>query len=1314
MSPRELLLLAGPDAWPAHRLSALTRALPEAGRWPELSAQTRYLVSLSDALSEPEHARLQSVLQASSAVPQQQREQERYVAPRRGTISSWSSKTGDILRNLGLAKVTRVERLVGWSSAEAARPLSHTQWQQLATGVVDRMTEALIDAAALETQFLPRAADPLALVPLLEVGRAALEAANERYGLALNALELDYLDTAYRHLGRNPTDVELMMFAQANSEHCRHKVFNTQWRVDGVDETLSLFDRIRHTFRSTNGYGVLSAYADNAAVVEGPTLPQLMIDPQTHVYRFVTAPVHLLMKVETHNHPTGIAPYPGAATGSGGEIRDEGAVGRGSKPKAGLVGYVTNHLRLPGHSEAWERDLDSPTPEHMATALEIMTDGPLGGANYNNEYGRPALTGFFRTFESDRGTPTDGERWGYTKPLMLAGGVGNVAEAHVQPLPAGASHPLVVLGGPAMLIGLGGGAASSQASDAATAELDFASVQRDNAELERRCQEVIDACCALGDANPIVLIHDVGAGGLSNALPELVADLERGAAIDLTRVPSADPSLSPLELWCNEAQERYVLALVGDGLDVFARICARERCPYAVVGEATAAAALTVVEPAQPQMPVDLPLDVLLGKPPLLPRAFERAAPGSGSSDPLDPAALAALDLGEVVHRVLGFPAVASKQFLVTIGDRSITGLVLRDQMVGPWQVPVADVAVTAAGYVGYAAEAFAVGERPAGAVWEPAASARMAIGEALTNLAACGGIDRRRIVLSANWMAAVDRPRQAQALFDAVTSVGLEFCPALELAIPVGKDSLSMSTRWRTGDDAADEQRVTSPLTLVASAFAPSADGRCVATPELVREPATQLALLTPEPVRSRLGGSVLAQVFDLLPTAVADVDAPAALAALFDFIQRLHAEGQLLAYHDRSDGGLLAAVAEMQFASRTGVRLELDALLALQTDASDVVGALFGALFNEELGAVVQLKDADFEALREAAGEVGLALIPVGTPATEETLTIVAQQRVLFEASRVELEQRWSAVSHGVRQLRDHPAAAVAEFERIAAEDPGLSATLTFDPTDDVARPFYIGRDREPVAILREQGVNGHREMAVAFERSGFLSIDVHMTDLQTGRVKLDDFALFAACGGFSYGDTLGAGGGWAASIRFDDALRDRFQRFFESDRLALGVCNGCQMLANLRDLIPGAARWPALKPNASERFEARSLLVQVSDAAAQSPWFSGMVGSVLPVPVAHGEGRVDAEPMDSDTGGVCLRYVDHDHQATERYPFNPNGSVAGVAGFSAAGGRVVAMMPHPERVIRSASNSWKDPSWGEDGPWLRLFRNARVALR
>jgi phosphoribosylformylglycinamidine synthase len=1229
------------------------------------------------------------------------------VTPRFGTISPWSSKATDIAHGCGLSRVRRLER--GTAYYLQGEALSREVLVRAATVLHDRMTEAVsFELADAERLFRAGQPQPFARVALLAEGADALRRANKELGLALADDEIDYLVEAFQGLGRDPTDVELMMFAQANSEHCRHKIFRADWVIDGQPQPHSLFGMIKNTYERC-AEGVLSAYSDNAAVMEGFEAERFFPAPATDglaPYRSVREGAHILMKVETHNHPTAISPYPGASTGSGGEIRDEGATGRGSKPKAGLTGFSVSNLRIPGFEQPWEVPYGK--PERIVSALDIMIEGPLGGAGFNNEFGRPNVCGYFRTFEQSVPGPDGEVVRGYHKPIMLAGGLGNVRPELVQKgtIPAGAK--LVVLGGPALLIGLGGGAASSMASGASSADLDFASVQRDNPEMERRCQEVIDRCNALGVDSPIISIHDVGAGGLSNALPELVHDSGRGATLELRKIPNAEPGMSPLEIWCNEAQERYVLAIAAERLEQFEALCARERCPYAVVGTAQAEEHLRLEDEHFGEAPIDLPLNVLFGKPPKMTRDVRRLEPSRAALR------FAGLELRELAYRVLRLPTVADKSFLITIGDRTVTGLIARDQMVGPWQVPVADAAVTLADYTGYCGEAFAMGERTPIALVDSAAAARMAVGEALTNLASAPVESLTRVKLSANWMAAAGAPGEDARLYDAVRAVGLELCPALGLTIPVGKDSMSMQTVWEGG-----AKRVVAPVSLIVSAFARVADARQTLTPELRTDQGdTALVLVDLGRGQQRLGASALAQVTGQLGAEPADVDRPEDLRAFFEVVQELRARGLLLAYHDRSDGGLFAAACEMVFAGGTGVRLDLAGVLAAararsrtETGESDALGALF----SEELGALLQVRRADVNAVLAAFSARGLAsgeaVHVLGAPEPGDRVVFHAAGQVLLDESRFDLRRAWSETSFRMQALRDNPACAEQEFERLGdPSEPGLVPALTFDPAEDIVRPLIERAEERPkVAILREQGVNGQIEMAAAFHRAGFEAWDVHMSDVLAGRVPFESFRGLVACGGFSYGDVLGAGLGWAKSVLFNAAAREALAQFFaRPDTFTLGVCNGCQALAGLKELIPGAASWPRFVRNQSEQFEARVSLVQVE--SSPSVLLAGMEGSRLPIAVAHGEGRAEFQPGSDERALVALRFVDGRGRATEHYPENPNGSPRGVTGLTTPDGRATILMPHPERVFRSVQLSWCPPEWPEDSPWLRLFRNAR----
>jgi phosphoribosylformylglycinamidine synthase len=1220
------------------------------------------------------------------------------VVPRAGTVSPWSSKATDIAQVCGLAAVRRIERGIEYRIG-AATPLSRATLLRLGAVLIDRMTEmALLESAEAGRLFehaAPRTAQRISLTG----GRAALERANGELGLALSSDEIEYLLESYGRLGRDPTDVELMMFAQANSEHCRHKIFNARWIIDGHERAHSLFNMIRNT-HARHPQGILSAYRDNAAVVAGVEGTRYFPDPRTEVYRGVREPIDLLMKVETHNHPTAISPFPGAATGSGGEIRDEGATGRGAKPKAGLAGFSVSHLRIPEFAQPWEGEFGR--PERIASALDIMIEGPIGAAAFNNEFGRPNICGYFRTFEQHAVGDPAGRVRGYHKPIMIAGGLGNIRRPHVEKAEVPLGSRLVVLGGPAMLIGLGGGAASSVTSGASTAELDYASVQRGNPEIQRRAQEVIDRCWALGEDNPIALIHDVGAGGLSNAVPEAVAHSQRGARIDLRAIPTSEPGMTPLELWCNEAQERYVLAVTGAGLETFAAIAERERCPFAVIGTIDDSGQLTVEDRQFADAPVDMPIDMLLGRPPRMLREVTTLAP---RSVPLE---LASIALRDAVYRVLRFPAVADKTFLISIGDRTVGGLISRDQMVGPWQVPVSDVAVTLCDHVGHAGEAMAMGERTPVALVNAPSSGRLAIGEAVTNILAADVRDLGDIRLSANWMAACGEPGEDAALYATVQTVGEELCPALGIAIPVGKDSLSMKTSWQEG---ATQKSVIAPVSLIISAFAPVADVRRTLTPVLRLDAgASALWLIDLGGGRNRLGGSVLAQVHSELGAEPADLDDPELLKRFAAAVGELRSAGLLLAYHDRSDGGLLVTLLEMAFAGHCGLEIELPAPRAR------VERAVLAELFAEELGAVVQVRKADEPRLREILERHGLTRCAhaVGAPRAELRVRIGAGGTVLDEAW-TDLRRAWSETSYHLRRLRDDPACAADELRaQTDPEDPGLRVDLKFDPDEDTAAPYIARGVRPKAAILREQGVNSQVETAAVFERAGFESIDVHMTDLLSGRRSLAEFKGLVACGGFSYGDVLGAGEGWAKSILFHAAVREAFEEFFaRPDTFALGICNGCQMFAALKSLIPGAAHWPRFVRNRVEQFEAR--FTQVEILRSPSVLLAGMEGSRLPIAVAHGEGRAEfssdaAVEACGKSGLVAFRYVTHRGEVAERYPFNPNGSPLGIAALSNADGRVTITMPHPERSRRYVQNSWHPAGVGEDSGWMRLFRNAR----
>ncbi|WJM98470.1 phosphoribosylformylglycinamidine synthase [Pseudomonas defluvii] len=1296
-----MLILRGAPALSAFRHGKLIEQLSQ--KVPAVSglyAEFAHFAEVDGDLTADQQQVLARLLKYGPSVPVQEPTGRLFlVVPRFGTISPWSSKASDIAHNCGLTNIQRLERGIAFY---VSGELSEADVVAVADVLHDRMTQLVLskleDAAGLFSHAQPK---PLTAVDVLAGGRAALEKANVELGLALADDEIDYLVNAFLGLKRNPHDIELMMFAQANSEHCRHKIFNASWDIDGESQEKSLFGMIKNTYQ-LHSEGVLSAYKDNASVIVGSVAGRFFPNPETRQYGAVQEPVHILMKVETHNHPTAIAPFPGASTGSGGEIRDEGATGRGAKPKAGLTGFTVSNLRIPGFEQPWEKPYGK--PERIVNALDIMIEGPLGGAAFNNEFGRPALTGYFRTFEQSITTPHGDEVRGYHKPIMLAGGMGNIREDHVQKGEISVGGKLIVLGGPAMLIGLGGGAASSMATGSSSADLDFASVQRENPEMERRCQEVIDRCWQLGDNNPIKFIHDVGAGGLSNAFPELVNDAGRGGRFELRNVPNDEPGMAPLEIWSNESQERYVLSVDAADFERFKAICERERCPFAVVGEATAEPHLTVTDSHFGNNPVDMPLDVLLGKPPKMHRSVTREAE---LGDDFDPSALA---LDDSIDRVLRHPAVASKSFLITIGDRTITGLVARDQMVGPWQVPVADVAVTATSFDVYTGEAMAMGERTPLALLDAPASGRMAIGETLTNMAASRIGKLSDIKLSANWMSAAGHPGEDARLYDTVKAVGMELCPELGLTIPVGKDSMSMKTRW---SEEGEEKSVTSPLSLVVTGFAPVTDIRKTLTPELRMDKGeTDLILIDLGRGQNRMGASILAQTHGKLGSQAPDVDDAEDLKAFFAVIQGLNADGHLLAYHDRSDGGLLVSALEMAFAGHCGLSLELDTL----TSKREKVAAI---LFNEELGAVIQVRqDATAEVLAQfsAAGLGEDCVAVIGQPINSAEVQISLNGEVLFDGERSVLQRTWAETSYRIQRLRDNADCADQEFNALLEEDnPGLNAKLGFDVNQDVAAPYIKTGIRPQVAVLREQGVNGQVEMAAAFDRAGFNAIDVHMSDILAGRVDLNDFKGLVACGGFSYGDVLGAGEGWAKSALFNSRARDAFQGFFErNDSFTLGVCNGCQMLSNLHELIPGSELWPHFVRNRSEQFEARVAMVQVQES--NSIFLQGMAGSRMPIAIAHGEGHAEFQSpealLEADLSGcVALRFVDNHGKVTEAYPANPNGSPRGITGLTSRDGRVTIMMPHPERVFRAVQNSWKPDEWSEDGAWMRMFRNARV---
>ncbi len=1333
----------GTPALSAFRLEKLRASLSDAVPGVTL-ADTRhcYFSALRSAtLSKAQARLLDKVLGLDKAAGEPEdavRYQRLLVVPRIGTISPWSTKATDIARHCGLSGVQRIERgVVYYLNTGSGKELNKAGMAALLPLLHDRMTESVLSelSGAAEKVFQHGKPQPLATVNVLKGGRKALEKADRDMGLALSVDEIEYLVENFCKLERNPTDVELMMFAQANSEHCRHKIFNADWVIDGVAQDISLFGMIRNTHR-VSPQGTVVAYSDNSSVIEGARIERFY--PRADgSYAFSDELTHTLMKVETHNHPTAIAPFAGAATGAGGEIRDEGATGSGSKPKAGLTGFSVSNLNIPGFIQPWEIYSPSPVgaglkpaptgekvstqygkPSRIASALQIMLDGPIGAAAFNNEFGRPNLAGYFRTFEEI----VSGEMRGYHKPVMLAGGIGNISAIHTHKhlLPAGAL--VVHLGGPGMLIGLGGGAASSMDTGSNAEDLDFDSVQRGNPEMQRRAQEVIDRCWQMGANNPILSIHDVGAGGMSNALPELVHGGGRGALFELRKIPLDETGMSPKQIWCNESQERYVLAIAPERFDEFRTLCERERCPFAVVGTAIDADRITVHDGEFDNDPVDMPLSVLLGKPPKMTRNVARETPRLSSCD------IGKIGLREAVERVLRLPSVANKTFLISIGDRTVGGMTARDQMVGRWQVPVADVAVTLMGFNTNRAEAFALGERTPLALVNAPASGRMAVGEAVTNIAAARIDKIGDIKLSANWMAAAGHHGEDAALFDTVRAVGMELCPQLGISIPVGKDSMSMKTTWTEtpspyegeGGGEGARKEVIAPLSLIVTAFAPCADARDTVTPQLGTYLDTTLLLIDLGQGRNRMGGSALAQVYKQVGDVAPDVDDAKLLRSFFDLVQRLNSEGKLFSYHDRSDGGVFVSLCEMAFAAHVGLTINLD----------ESHGDALRVLFNEELGAVIQVRNRDVQHVLELAHDAGLKSVQK-IAALNQTgmIEIFRHGERLFSESGVNLQRVWSETSYRMQKLRDNPACAQQEFDRLLdAADPGLHAKLTYDPDEKIS-PALL-RNRPKIAILREQGVNGQVEMAAAFDRAGFAAVDVHMSDIISGRVKLADFKGMAACGGFSYGDVLGAGEGWAKSILFNPRARDEFAEFFQrKDTFALGVCNGCQMMSKLQDIIPGAEKWAHFARNQSEQFEARFVMVEVQDSP--SIFFNGMAGSRMPIVVSHGEGYADFGSDSTPASGhesspklrfgdskrlkavqplVTLRYVDHHGNATETYPLNPNGSPQGITGLTTPDGRFSIMMPHPERVFRAVQNSWYPSDWREDGAWLKMFRNAR----
>jgi phosphoribosylformylglycinamidine synthase len=1344
-----MLILPGSNALSAFRsqrlLSQLQAVLPSV---TAIHARYIHFVDASAPLSSDDEARLNGLLTYGEPALAELNDgvvEEFFVIPRFGTISPWASKATDIVHNCGMGHIHRVERGVAYrvilkggilgTGLGAAKKLDAEELQSVAALLHDRMTESVLrhpDQAA--ELFRSLEAKPLESIDVLGAGRNALEKANTDLGLAMSDDEIDYLLNAFTAAKRNPTDVELMMFAQANSEHCRHKIFNADWTIDGEVQDRSLFKMIKNTHEK-QPKGTIVAYSDNSSIMEGAEVTRFYPRGEGHEYGASKELIHTLMKVETHNHPTAISPFPGASTGAGGEIRDEGATGRGAKPKAGLTGFTVSNLMLPGAVQAWENaaDVTAPVgkrdeskaygkPDRIASPLQIMIDGPLGGAAFSNEFGRPVLGGYFRTYEQNVGQQFAGAQdtvFGYHKPIMIAGGIGNISAQHTHKNDIPVGSLLVQLGGPGMRIGMGGSAASSMATGTNTADLDFDSVQRGNPEMERRAQEVINGCWQMGSDNPIISIHDVGAGGLSNAFPEITNDAKRGAIFDLRKIPLEESGMAPKEIWSNESQERYVLAISPASLATFKALCERERCPFAVVGTATEERQLKLIDQDLGNEPVDMPMDVLLGKPPKMHRDVNHVQNEFPAID------LTGVELQEAARRVLLLPTVGDKSFLITIGDRTVGATSVRDQMVGPWQVPVADCAVTAMSYEGYLGEAMAMGERTPLAVIDAPASGRMAVGETITNLAAAPIADIASIKLSANWMAACGQPGQDAALFDTVKAVGMELCPALGISIPVGKDSLSMRTTWK---DEGQDKAVISPVSLIVSGFAPVYDVRKSLTPQIrMDQGETSIILIDLGRGKNRMGASALSQVIGQLGNEAPDVDSAEDVKGFFTAIQQLNKDGKLLAYHDRSDGGLYATLTEMAFAGRAGLSINLD-MLTLEGehaadwgDAKNWAGQVaerrneltLRALFSEELGAVIQVRADEKSLVMDVLRSFNLGACShiIGKPNDRCVIEFTRDAKIIYNEQRAALHRLWSETSWRISRMRENPATADAEYDRLLDEtDPGITPKVAFELNENVAAPFIATGARPRVAILREQGVNSHIETAWVMHQAGFAAIDVHMSDLISGRVKLDDFHGVIAVGGFSYGDVLGAGEGWAKSILFNPAMAEQFARFFQrKDTFGLGICNGCQMMSNLKSLIPGAHAWPKFTTNKSEKFEARFAMVEVQDSP--SIFFSGMAGTQAPIAIAHGEGYADF----SQTGSigeaiVAMRFVDNKGAATEAYPYNPNGSPQGITSVTTPDGRFSVLMPHAERVFRTVQMSYHPDGWGEDSPWMRMFRNAR----
>jgi phosphoribosylformylglycinamidine synthase len=1244
-----------------------------------MGAEFIHFIDSTTELSLKHTAQINKLLNYAPAVDYADSRDHLIITPRQGTISPWSSKATDIAHLCGLSELHRIERGITYYFDKA---LNQIEKKQVLSVIMDRMTESFLkdtnDAHLLFDELPPKTSQS---IDIIGGGRAALKQANITLGLALSDVEIDYLIENFTALNRNPKDIELMMFAQANSEHCRHKIFNADWIIDDEAQAISLFGMIRNTYKA-HPEGLLSVYRDNSAVMTGYESERFFAN-KDGVYTSNKEQKAVLMKVETHNHPTAIAPDPGAATGSGGEIRDEGATGRGSKPKVGLCGFSVSNLKIPNNKKPWE--IDYGKPKQIVSALDIMIKGPLGAAAFNNEFGRPNTCGYFRTYEQK--TENNQVR-GYHKPIMLAGGLGNIQEGHVEKGLISHGDKLIVLGGPAMLIGLGGGAASSVGSGEQNEDLDFASVQRANAEMQRRAQEVIDACANLGDDNPIVSIHDIGAGGLSNGVPELINDSEKGAILELRNVPNDDKQMSPMEIWCNESQERYVLAINGDSVDLFKSICERERAPFAILGEATDERRLKMSDSHFGDSPIDLPMSVLLGA---TPRTLKNVSSIVNNELEFDSSTI---EVKDAIDRLLALPTVASKNFLITIGDRSVTGLVAREQMIGPWQVPVADCAVSLSDYVGYQGEAMSIGEKTPMALSNAPAAARMSVGESLTNLLSVYIEDIHHINLSANWMCASGFAGEDAKLYEAVKAVGMELCPALGLTIPVGKDSMSMRSSWQ---DDGKEKSVTAPLSLIITAFSKIPDARKQITPLLQKETGSELLLIDLGFGKNRMGGSCLAQVYNQVGKTTPDLDNAKLFGNFFSTINELNQAGLIDAYHDRSDGGAIITMLEMAFASHCGLDIKSENIIS--------------SLFNEELGCIIQVsidnKAQVLDALNKAS--LGKSASVIATINSDDTIRISDESGEVYSENRATLQQQWSSTSYEISKLRDNPACAQSEYDEILKPSKGLVISPNFDINENISAPYINVGNKPKIAVLREQGVNGHIEMAAAFSKAGFEAHDVHMSDILSGRVSLDIFHGLVACGGFSYGDVLGAGRGWANSILYNPRAKDQFSEFFNrDDSFTLGVCNGCQMISNLGEIIPGAENWPSFERNASEQFEARFLSVEVQES--KSLFFDGMAGSILPVVTAHGEGRASFASSVNENA-IGIKYVDYQGNPTQTYPHNPNGSDQATAGLCNNSGRVTIVMPHPERVVRAIQNSYQPSDWSERSPWMRIFENARV---